>query len=526
MHDGVRLATDVYLPRPLAGRVPAVLVRLCYDKAAVRPARQAMVEHFSARGYAVVIQDVRGKFGSPGERMPWLHEARDGYDTVEWLSAQSWCDGRVAMYGHSYLGFTQWAAAAAAHPALRAIAPRAASERVPDAWFARVAASPEGADWLARWWSSAGMFEGEVLDRDAQAPALLVPDDLPEARRLHEHFLAIDPDALHAAIYPRGRPSATLAIPALHIGAWFDVMSPYQLRDWAAVSRHAPAAQSQQLVMAATDHQCMPFGADAATPAVDPLSAVRHQLELASAFFDRFVRGLAPAIRAPRVRYEIAGAGWHSAPTWPPPEARERVLYLSSAERATRDADGGELAERPGSRASARWVHDPGRPVPSVFAVDHEMLAAPLPDESAVHARDDVLTFTGQPLDAALDLVGPLALEVRVASSAPSMQLIATLLDVAPTGCATFVSEGIGWIDTSAGEVAATVTLAATAYRLASGHRLRLALAASRHPRYLTHPGSGGDLWRAPARVCATHTLMAGGASGTRLRLSVLDGAR
>lgn len=522
MRDGVHLATDVYLPRPLDGRVPAVLVRLCYDKSAVRPARQAMVGHFTDRGYAVVIQDVRGKFRSEGERMPWLHESRDGYDTIDWLSRQSWCDGRVAMYGHSYLGFTQWAAAASAHPGLRAIVPRAASERVPGAWFAPQAASPEGADWLARWWSAAGTFEGAVLDWDACPYAALIPDDLPDARRLHEYFLGIDQDELHAAIYPGGCPAARLAIPALHIGAWFDVMSPYQLRDWTLVSERAPAARSQHLVMAATDHQCMPFGSDAATLAADPLSSVRHQLEIATRFFDRCVRGVDGVERGPRVRYEIAGGGWRTAEFWPPPEARELVLSLAAAGRAARDADGGELATKPGSRSSATWIHDPARPVPSLAAGDHEMLFAPLADESALHARGDVLTFTGHPLVAPLDIAGPIALDAVVASAAPSMQLVATLLDVDPRGRATFVTEGIRRIDTRCGETAATVSLAATAYRFAPGHRLRLALASSRYPRYLTEPGIEGELWSERRRAPVARTLIAGGQSGSRLRLSTL----
>ena len=126
MRDGVRLATDVYLPDG-HGRVPAVLVRLPYDKCGRYTFMPQLAPHFNERGYAFVAQDVRGKFRSEGETMPFVHEVEDGYDTLEWVAAQPWCDGRVGMWGDSYYGYTQWAAAASGHPALKAIVPRVTS---------------------------------------------------------------------------------------------------------------------------------------------------------------------------------------------------------------------------------------------------------------------------------------------------------------------------------------------------------------------------------------------------------------
>ena len=191
MRDGVRLATDVHLPSPLHGRIPAVLVRLSYDKSGAAPAMAAVAAQLADRGYALVVQDVRGTFRSEGERAPWLHEADDGFDTIDWIVRQSWCDERVAMLGDSYLGFTQWAAAAAAHPGLKAIAPRVASEQVPDAWFAADVASLAGVDWLARWWSGPGMVAGDILDLTARPLIDAIPADLRDARTLHREFLSL-----------------------------------------------------------------------------------------------------------------------------------------------------------------------------------------------------------------------------------------------------------------------------------------------------------------------------------------------
>src|SRR5262249_53449721 len=123
MRDGVRLATDVYLGDDSTPR-PAVLVRLPYDKCGRYTVMRQRAPWFTERGYAFVAQDVRGKFRSGGETVPYVREVTDGYDTIDWIVSQPWCDGSVGMFGDSYYGYTQWAAVASGHPALRAIVPR------------------------------------------------------------------------------------------------------------------------------------------------------------------------------------------------------------------------------------------------------------------------------------------------------------------------------------------------------------------------------------------------------------------
>ena len=128
MRDGVTLATDVYLPagedgRPAAEAFPAVLIRMPYGIRESYAYMPAVGRYWARRGYACVVQDVRGKFGSEGEWDPFVHEVDDGYDAVDWVARQPWCDGRVGMTGESYFAFTQWAAAASRHPALRCISP-------------------------------------------------------------------------------------------------------------------------------------------------------------------------------------------------------------------------------------------------------------------------------------------------------------------------------------------------------------------------------------------------------------------
>src|SRR6478672_8540732 len=133
MRDGVELATDVYLPDG-QGPWPSVLVRLPYDKNGRYCWMPFIATHVIARGYAFVPQDVRGRVRSEGEPLAFVNEVEDGYDTIDWLAQQPWSNGAVGMWGDSYYGFTQWAAVAARHPALKAIVPRVTIADI-DTWL-------------------------------------------------------------------------------------------------------------------------------------------------------------------------------------------------------------------------------------------------------------------------------------------------------------------------------------------------------------------------------------------------------
>ena len=159
MRDGVHLATDVYLPDG-HGRAPAVLVRLPYDKCGRYTFMPALAPYFTERGYAFVVQDVRGKFRSEGETLAFTHEVEDGYDTIDWMVGQAWCDGMVGMWGDSYYGYTQWAAVASGHPALKAIVPRVTSAdlEVFCGWWGNQVLPLYGADYLAHYWLDQNIY--------------------------------------------------------------------------------------------------------------------------------------------------------------------------------------------------------------------------------------------------------------------------------------------------------------------------------------------------------------------------------
>lgn len=531
MRDGVRLAADVYLPPGTVTEVPVIVMRLPYDKCGRFTFVPQIARYFNAHGYALVAQDVRGKFRSEGERTPGVFDVADGYDTLDWVVHQPWCDGTLGMFGDSYYGFTQWAAAASGHPALRAIVPRFASQEGPARWFKdESVVRAVGLDWLVDIFSLRGiMLEGGAVDWTQRPYDKLIPTDLPNAQRVFDEFRALGDDlpALFTTIYPDGLPAPRLNVPALHVGGWWDVAKTWQLSDWRQASQ-GPAAADQFLVMAAVDHYDLAYSLDGRAPEsmlagdAELERYLPRMLDAPIAFFDRYVRGRSDVAAPPRVRYEIANAGWATAAAWPPPGLDELTLHLGAAERATASIAGGTLAREPEPAVGhAAWTHDPDHPVPDLSAGDWELLAA-LPDECVAHGRADVATFTAPVTHEAIDIVGPVRAELTVDSSAPSTHVVVTLCDVTSVGRANMICEGVAAVVTGAGEVAATVELGDTAYRLLPGHRLRLAVCSSRFPRYLTHPGTDESVWTAEITMPARQKLHAGGGRASLVRLGVL----
>ena len=269
MRDGTRLATDLYLPsRP--GRVPAVLARTPYGARGNPVWFAAIGRLFADHGMAFVAQDTRGHYGSEGVAEPFEHEARDGYDTCEWIVRQPWSDGAMAVFGESYVGYTAIAAASSGHPAIRAAALRATPTDI-------------AGDWLRH----QGVLRLEFVVRWVLAawsgPDILAPDLDWAIRPLRAIVPAVAPDRVPDPSSTPGRaarartPAAAMAawpslidklrVPAHFTAGWWDLFGRGELRDWA---RHAGQARRQsRLVVEATDHAGHDWS-DGPTP--DPLA--------------------------------------------------------------------------------------------------------------------------------------------------------------------------------------------------------------------------------------------------------------
>ena len=501
MRDGVRLATDVYLPDG-PGPFAAVLVRLPYDKNGRYCWMPSLATHFVARGYAFVPQDVRGRFRSEGEPLAFVNEVDDGYDTIEWIAQQPWSNGDVGMWGDSYYGFTQWAAVASRHPALKAIVPRVTFADL-DGWLEGVTPL-YGAHYLGEYWSDHASHEW-TPDWSRRPLAEVFDDAFAAIGRRSASFdyvLARSRGAARVPLFPDAHPFDVLRIPTLHGVGWFDNITPPHMLDYEALDRESRDRAVPVPARGLDRPRELPLRAGADPRVGGSRHAGRRARAHAGALHlarDRLLRRVPDRPRrsrdVPRVRWHLPHVGWQESPSWPPPGATELRLHLAEAERATADEAGGTLVPVAGERAEASWQHDPGDLVPSTlvnpFAALYEY-----PDERAIEARPDVLTFTTRGWDEPVTLAGRVVAHLEVTSDAPSLFLHVKLVDVHPDGRAHTLLFGQIVHEPAPGTLA-EVYLGHTGYRVEPGHRLRLHVASSDFPVFLPHPGTAENPWDA-----------------------------
>jgi putative CocE/NonD family hydrolase len=519
--DGTTLRADLW--RPADGRpAPVLLQRTPYDKGfalvvqgGLDPARAV------AAGYAVVVQDVRGRYASEGGFEPFTSEAADGAATIAWVAEQPFCDGRVATYGGSYVGATQLLAAVERPPALRAMLPHVTSADYFDGWMTEGGAFQLG---LALNWARS-LAAGELARRrdageDVDALEERLDAEIADPRSAYERLPLVDQpvlaelapyyldwlahparDAYWRAISARER-LAGVAVPALHLAGWHDVFLEGGLAAYAAM-RGAP----QRLVIGPWAHAGwgdavgeVIYGPEASRYALDPT-------DLHLTYFDSILRGADPD--AAPVRIFVMGADrWRDEDAWPLARARTRALHLRA------DASLTWAPSEPGEAARS-YVHDPADPVPTTggrtLMPGHEAsIALGARDQREVEARPDVLVYTTAPLERDVEVTGAVRLVLHAASSAPDTDWTAKLVDVYPDGRALGVTDGIlraryrdgldreRLLEPGRPE-RFEIAVGSTSMLFRRGHRIRLEVASSNFPRFDRNPGTGGDGARATA---------------------------
>ncbi|GAB3616428.1 CocE/NonD family hydrolase [Okibacterium endophyticum] len=529
MSDGVSLATDAYLGGQVRPR-PVILVRLPYDKSGRYTFMPQLAERANDRGYILVAQDVRGKFRSGGITLPCQpHEVTDAYDTLEWLVTQPWCDGSVVMIGDSYYGYTQWAAVASRHPALRAIAPG-----VTTAEMHLTGRQPRGAVFLLgqTQYVSTVWLDNDIYDFDvdwSHRPLAEVFDDVfAEIGGRSPAFDAIldnwDDDEARGATW-HTHPFEVNTVPVLHRVGWFDNVLPAHMRDYERLVSDPVQAPLQYLLADAIDHENYHLSEAPIDPESDHdtddqalARLIPRYLDPALDFFDAVLQGTS---MPPRVRYMTGHGGWHDAETWPPPGTETLTLYLAPPAAGEPEHHGHLVPEPRAGVRTISWTHDPADLVPSSGANPFAFVLE-LPDEGYLLERPDVLTFRSEPMNVPIEITGRVILRVRVATSGPSMHLFAKLVDEAPDGTSHMVLRGQVELESPDQETDVELSLGHTAYRIRQGHRLRLHLTSSDFPRYLPHPGSDENPWLATTAVTNEQSVVTGGLSASALALSVV----
>lgn len=534
MRDGVRLATDVYLPEGWTDG-PTVLTRLPYDKSSRYVFFSRIAALLNERGYAVVVQDVRGKYRSEGETLAFVNETHDGYDTLDWIVGQPWSNGKVGMFGDSYYGFTQWAAVASEHPALRAIVPRVTGADIGNRSILGVNADGRSRRVKTMWqplylsqiWVDNHSYD-YVPDFSLRPVSAVFEDAFASIGKRSAYLDMLVPHPIPARIFPGPHPFDTKPLPVLHVAGWFDNLKDQSIKDYLTLAARPAWAPLQYLWVDSIDHENYRL-ADVPVSETDDHGVNDEALGRmlgdyvgpAADFFDVFLAETAPVDGLPRVRWHLGHGPDHlqDADRWPPAGVETLELYLGDASAAASGASGGVLVADVPPPSAISWTHDPDDLVPSTVTNPFAMLFE-YADESRVHHRADVLTFSSAPTEEPLDLVGGVELTLTVASTAPSTDVIAKLFDVAPDGAAHLVAWGDAQIETVGGAWEFTVDLGQVAYRLRDGHALRVQVASSEFPAFQPHPGVMEPAWTATEWRTSEQTMTT--SATTSLRLSVL----
>jgi putative CocE/NonD family hydrolase len=512
MRDGAVLRADVYLPTS-AGPHPTVLLRSPYNRGPGFALTLAVP--YAERGYAVVLQSVRGTFGSGGEFTPVVNEEHDGQDTVAWLRDQPWFDGRLATLGPSYLGYTQWALALDPPPELQAMVLHIGPHDLAQAGLIDGAFQLTNvAIWtdLIAHQEQVGALRGFV--RLATAERRLSPflGELP-LQGLAERFGGapapwfdewLDHPDLDDPYWDRYRATPAVhssTVPTLLIGGWQDWFVEQTLSQYAVL-------RERGVDVALTVGPWAHLGIDPAVTTPESLAWLATHLP---------VEGAAPPPERPdRVRVHVTGARtWRTLPDWPPAPT-DRTWYLDDAARLVDDAP-----TRPGTTT---FTYDPMDPTPSVGG---RVLAgsAGQRDNRALEARDDVRTFTTGPLRKPVEVQGGVRVRLLVESDNPYADLFLRLCDVEPGGKSINITDRLVRLDPAPGEEPVTgqrtveTTLPDTAHRFRAGHRIRLQVSGGAHPRYARNLGTGEPLGQATDGVPGTHRICSGGATPSSVTL-------
>ena len=535
MRDGVVLRANVYrpdTPEPL----PVVISRLPYNKDL--PTWQVMTDavRLAEAGFAVVCQDTRGRYKSEGDFYPFIHEGRDGYDTVEWAAAQPWSSGAVGMTGGSYFGATQWLAAVEQPPHLRALFPMITTSEYYESWTYQGGAFQLGFTLL---WTLTSLAPENArrlaADPDLGARAML--DLLASADDIAEHYrhlplanLPILRESRAAGFYfdwlahasddeywqavAINRRYARIQVPAYNVGGWYDLFLHGTLENYVRMRSEggSPAARAGQRLLVG------PWGHGAPTGTFPELSfgilASQDAIDLTGlqiGFFDHHLRGESSALASqPPVRLFVMGENrWRDEQEWPLARARNTPWFLHSQGNA--GSLGGTLSpESPGDEAADVYLYDPRDPAPTVggptFLPGLFIGANEGPrDQRPVEARPDVLVFTSAPLEQPVEVTGPLSVTLFAATSAPDTDFVARLIDVYPDGAARLLAEGIvrarfrdGYARPRPIEpdrvYAYQIDLVATSNLFQAGHRIRVDVTSSSFPRFDRNPNTGHPL--------------------------------
>jgi putative CocE/NonD family hydrolase len=501
MRDGVELVGDHYAPLTETAR-GTVLIRTPYGRGFPEAAMHGRT--FAARGYHVLIQSVRGTFGSGGSFRAMAQETEDGRDTVAWLRTQPWFGDRLATLGGSYLGWVQWALLQDPPPELKTSIVYVGPHDFREAVFGT--GSFTLGDFLGWAHQIAHQEDGRMLRRIAgglSARRRLEPalTGLPLAEAAAPALKGRTPwyfDWLkHAenddfwSPYKAGSALRNVDVPVLLVGGWQDLFLDQTLEQYRVLSERG-------VEVALTVGPWTHFGVATKGAGLNGRDAL--------AWLDEHVAAAGKSGRPPVRAFRTGEQKWHGLPTWPPAHT-EKIFQLESTGRLAPADRSAEEAE-----GTVTFRYDPADPTPSVGG--RVMTGAMgVRENRALEARPDVLTFTTDALPTDTDLGGAPTLELAISVDNPHADIFVRLCDVDEKGRSRNFSDLLRRLDPGvpAGQVQQLrLTLDQCFHRLAAGHRLRLQVSGGAFPRYARNLGTDGSVAEGSKLAPSAHTVRCG----------------
>ena len=542
MRDDVNLSADIYLPRG-AGAVPTVLMRTPYGNNS-----EPMIEkgrRLADEGYACVIQDCRGRWDSDGDYYPFVADGADGYDTQEWIAQQEWSDGKIGMAGASYGGAVQWLSASQGSPSLTCIAPRV----ICCDYFSGLV-YPGGALQLSvimTWGMRTHGRTAQNIDFQNWTEAFrsLPLRDVDRAAGRHQNFWR---DWIQHSTYDDfweqiddEKRWDRIAMPAFTMGGWYDLYATQTFINFNGLRQRggSAAARQSKIIVGPWPH------ALSTSPRTGDVDFGAHSVvdleALELRWFDYWLRGIDNGIvDEPPLRLFIMGVNeWRDESEWPLARTEWQSWYLSSGGSANSLLGDGVLTtDAPADEPPDQFVYDPDYPVQTNGGNNccspHIVAWGPY-DQRPVEMRGDVLCYTSEPLERDLEVTGPIEVLLHAATDGRDTDWTAKLVDVAPTGYAVNLCDGIlraryrdSLSDPSLVEpgkvYAYTIDTGVTGNVFRQGHRLRLEISSSNFPRFDRNPNTGNpigmDAQLRPARQTVHHSR----AYPSCIRLPVIPG--
>jgi putative CocE/NonD family hydrolase len=502
MRDGVKLIADVYRPET-AGKFPVLLERTPYNRAGSSGSAAKMAAH----GYVVIIEDTRGRFDSQGEFYPFRYESQDGYDTVEWAANRPDSNGKVGMFGGSYVGATQWLTAIAKPPHLVGIQPYVTASEYYDGWTYQNGALMQ---WFASSWSSGLALDtlrrkaGALEEPKAWVTQLPVESykmlELPPVSELAPYFrdwVAHETDDDYWRPWKISDHYAEMNIKALHSGGWHDIFLKGTIQNYVGMQKLSPAGGDQRLLLGPWAHaETSPEGKIG--DVTFGKSAVLDSDATILSWYDYVLKGVRNeyATGAP-VRIFVMGENkWREEQEFPLARTQYTNYYLRKGALST---------EVPDAKDPEVYTYDPANPVPTIggrLCCGNNQLPPGPADESPNDRRADILTYSTPPLANDVEVTGWVKARLFAASSAVDTDFTALLVDVEPSGYARFLTDGIVRAryrnSTKRAEPIEpgniyeyTIDLWATSNVFKAGHRIRLYISSSNFPRFNRNLNTG-----------------------------------